>query len=67
VKQPSKKALLDFVRQIARMTKDGDILENHDGSEYEYSADGNDEEIDAFYSLISQARALTATKVKVAQ
>jgi hypothetical protein len=43
---------LAFIRQVARMTKDGDVI---DGEEYE----SNDEDVNALYSLIEEARTLT--------
>lgn len=42
-----------LIETIARLTKDGDIV---DGEEYE--AQGNDDDVDALYSLISTAREL---------
>ena len=54
---PSYEELLAFTRAIASQNKDGDIDE--DGEEY--LADGNDDEVDAYYSLISDARDLLGT------
>jgi len=54
--QPTYEELLKFVMSIARLKKDGDII---NGEEYE--ADGNDDEVDALYSLISSARDMMGT------
>lgn len=48
---------LELVRTMARMIKDGDVI---DGSEF--SADGNDDDVDALYALISDARELVADR-----
>ena len=48
--------LLRFVRQIARLKKDGDIDE---ATGQEWEAQGNDDEVDTLYDLINTARELT--------
>lgn len=55
-RKPTYDELLRFVELVARLTKDGDIIDGQ-----EYCADGNDDEIDALYGLISDARDLLET------
>ena len=55
---PTYEELLALVTQLASQIKDGDV-DPETGDEY--LADGNDEEVDALYGFISDARDLLGT------
>ncbi len=59
---PTRKQLRTFVEQVARMYKEGELADLGNGKLEEYSPFGNDDEVDALYALISDARTLTGVQ-----